>query len=63
MSLEIEINQAIDQLYFTEYLIAEENDLKIIKELEKNRKDILRKIRNLTEALAFSSAFKEEILI
>lgn len=63
MSLEIEINQAIEQLYYTEYLIAEETDEKTIKELEKNRKDILRKINKLTEALEKARALKEEIFI
>lgn len=63
MSLEIEINQAIDQLYCTEYLISEETDEKTIKELEKNRKDILRKINKLTEALEKARALKEEIFI
>ena len=63
MSLEIEINQAIDQLYYTEYLIAEETNQETIKELEKNRKDILRKINKLTEALEKARAFKEEIFI
>ena len=63
MSLEIEINQAIDQLYYTEYLIAEETNEETIKELEKNRKDILRKINKLTEALEKARALKEEIFI
>lgn len=63
MSLEIEVNQAIDQLYYTEYLIAEETDEETIKELEKNRKDILRKINKLTEALEKARALKEEIFI
>ena len=63
MSLEIEINQAIDQLYYAEYLIAEETNQETIKELEKNRKDILRKINKLTEALEKARAFKEEIFI
>lgn len=63
MSLEIEINQAIEQLYFTEYLIAEETNEETIKELEKNRKDILRKINKLTEALEKARALKEEIFI
>lgn len=63
MSLEIEINQAIDQLYCTEYLIAEETNEETIKELEKNRKDILRKINKLTEALEKARALKEEIFI
>ena len=63
MSLEIEINQAINQLYYTEYLIAEETNEETIKELEKNRKDILRKINKLTEALEKARALKEEIFI
>lgn len=61
-NLKEELAIAIDDLNYTEYLIATTEDREILVELDKNRKDILKKIDKLNYFLEKTDVMKSEFL-
>lgn len=61
-NLKEELAIAIDDLNYTEYLIATTDDSEILDELDKNRSDILSKIDKLNFFLEKTDVMKSELL-